>query len=354
MLKGKMLSALPELLKMDDGAPVTDRESWRARRGELLKTVIDMEYGGMPPEPKTLRVEELSITPPGGINCYRIVADGYPFYLRIYKPSLPFRPPYPAVLYGDGCWKYMNDAFIAEVNRRGFALAVFDRLELASDVKDSGRSAGIYALYPEREFGALSAWAWGYLRAMDALERIDLIDDSRVGITGHSRGGKTVLLAGAVDERFAFVNPNNSGAGGCGCYRFHTESDTPGGGGEMRSETLRDLLNNFDFWFGREMQKYADDEASLPFDQHMMKALVAPRVLLQTEALNDIWANAKGTYLTHEAAKAVYRLLGAENNIILRYREGNHRHDLNALCAFLDCMEGKTLADNTPEWVKSI
>ena len=43
-------------------------------------------------------------------------------------------------------------------------------------------------------------------------------DATKLIITGHTRRGKTALLAGAMDERFAMVVPNGSGCGGTGSF----------------------------------------------------------------------------------------------------------------------------------------
>ncbi len=53
----------------------------------------------------------------------------------------------------------------------------------------------------------------------------------------------------------------------------------------------------------------------MPFDQHFLKALVAPRALLSTEGLGDLWSNPSGTWQTYLAAREVCRFLGAEERI---------------------------------------
>jgi endo-1,4-beta-xylanase len=77
----------------------------------------------------------------------------------------------------------------------------------------------------------------------------------------------------------------------------------------------------------------------LPFDQHEVKALIAPRGLLETEALGDTWANPKGSRQTYAAAKEVYTFLGVPEKIGIFYREGGHQHgaaDFNVLLDFAD------------------
>lgn len=92
------------------------------------------------------------------------------------------------------------------------------------------------------------------------------------------RGGKTVL----------------PGAHGCGCYRYQKKE--PGSEGEQASETMEDLFRAVPYWMGPKLRKYIGREETLPHDVHFIKALVALRCFLQTEALGDIWANPWGSF----------------------------------------------------------
>lgn len=67
--------------------------------------------------------------------------------------------------------------------------------------------------------------------------------------------------------------------------------------------------------------RYVSD---LVFDQHALKALVAPRSLVSTEALGDMWANPTGACQTYRAAREVYRFLGAAERIGIWFRDGEH------------------------------
>ena len=340
----QVLGKLPDVFQKPDGSRIMTADEWIAQRRYLLDLIVQTEYGGMPPAPDHVGVELLSQAK-SYCHC-RIHIGGFTFCMRLYLPE--GEGPWPVILTGDGCYRSMNDKVIDEINRRGMIAAIFNRVEFAPDLYNCDRVAGIYPMYPDGTFSAIAAWAWGYHRAMDALCQLDFVDAGRVAITGHSRGGKTVLLAGATDERFAYVNPNNSGAAGCGCYRYHMELDNPVEGEDSRSEELRDLLRVVPYWLGPSMKKYETREGSIPFDQHMLKALIAPRVLLETEGLGDTWSNPKGTWQTHLAAAEVWKFLGAPQNIAARYRPGGHAHDFGAFSALMDIMEKGSLPQADP------
>src|SRR5207244_1529508 len=107
---------------------------------------------------------------------------------------------------------HVSDDTLKQIITRGYALAEFNRLELAPDLP--GRTGLIYDAYPNADFGALAAWSWGYHRCVDFLCTLDYIDKSKIAIVGSSRGGKCALFAGATDTRIALTNANASGAGG--------------------------------------------------------------------------------------------------------------------------------------------
>ena len=327
-----------------DGAPVATVADWHRRRRELHDLVVELEYGGLPPTPAWTGSEELhtasanSAAPGARLISLRVVTGAdhpFAFLLQLLLP--PGDGPFPVVLTGDACWRYATDAIVAAVIRRGFILAQFNRVEIAPDVNNPDRSVGLYRVIPDGTYGALAAWAWGYHRCVDVLTSLPFVDAARIGVVGHSRGGKTALLAGATDERIALTSANNSGCGGAGCY--HWEGP--------KSETLNDIIHAFPYWFGPRLQEFVNRSAELPFDQHFLKALVAPRALLTTEALGDLWANPAGTMQTYLAAKEVYRFLGAEERLGIWYRNGGHEHGFADWCAFLDFMDWQ-LCGRTP------
>ena len=343
MRKDRILGKLPDPFVFADGSRVRSAEDWTRRRREILDGVIETEFGGMPPEPEELRFEALGLKGSRYASTYRIHCgtQAYPFTFcfMTWRPERQGRCP--VILTGDAMYDAnLNDEVIAEARRRGYVVVKFNRLELAPDMYNTDRSSGIYPMWKEKRFSAISAWAWGYHRVVDVLTQLDYVDASQIAVTGHSRGGKTVLLAGATDERIAYVNPNGSGTHGCGCYRFE-QREIPGRFKDDASETLDYMFRSVPCWMGDGLRAYVGREEELPYDMHFIKALVAPRCLLETNGYEDIWANPRGSYLTHLAAREVWRLCVFPERCAAWYRSGGHRHgwrDFNALFDFMDAM----------------
>lgn len=336
------LGTLPDIFTMDNGKKLTVPEDWILRRKEIYKTAVELQYGTMPPEPEFLEVETLFVGKTS--NSYKIITGTksvpVSFRMQLFHPDTDEK--YSVIVDGDMCFPYLTHTdYVSTAIERGIAWAFFDRCELAHDIKHEGRRQGqLYKTYPEYTFGAIGAWAWGYSRCVDALLKLGLVDSDMIVFTGHSRGGKTAMLAGVLDERAAIVNPNDSGAGGCGCYRVHmnalNEKEK-----EKRNETLGDLMDRFDYWFGEGMAEYVGREAELPFDEHFLKAMIAPRVLFDSEAVHDIWANPLGTWQTTVAAKELFEFLGAGNNLYWYYRDGEHAHKVEDVEMLVNLIEHK-------------
>jgi dienelactone hydrolase len=326
---------LPNPFFFASGEPVLTAADWRHRREELLASVVEIQYGGLPPPPATTTCEVLH-------DYERVRSDNarfaslrvttgpeasYSFYMQVCVPAGD--GPFPVVLTGDGCWPYASDEIREKVLAGGKILARFNRVEIAPDANHSDRTSGLYRVYPDGSYGALAAWAWGYHRCVDVLLDLDFVDPARIAVVGHSRGGKTALLAGATDERIAVTAANNSGCAGAGCYRRYGPD----------AEMLADCIKNFPYWYGPRLARYVGREEDLPFDQHMLLALIAPRALFCAEGLSDFWSNPTGAWQSLCAAREIYRFLGADEKIGSWYREGGHGHGAEDWAAFLDFMD---------------
>jgi pimeloyl-ACP methyl ester carboxylesterase len=326
---------LPDPFLFPDGSRVKDKADWQRRREQIKQMVLAYEYGHPAPDPGNVKVaqEVWSIRGDvaGSVERVFVLTMGPEGKISISVALTlpPGKGPFPVIVKGDLCWGRVKPEIVADIVKRGYALAEFDRTQIAPD--DKTRDKGVLAAYPDSDEGDLAAWAWGFSRVVDYLLTQDNIDKDKIIVTGHSRGGKAALLAGALDERVALTVPNGSGAGGAGCFRVQPP----------KTEDLQKIATRFPNWFGPRFHEFIDHVDQLPFDQHEVRALVAPRALLTTDGLGDIWANGPGTQATYLASKEVYTFLGVPDKIGIHYREGKHDQladDFTALLDFADHM----------------
>jgi endo-1,4-beta-xylanase len=115
-----------------------------------------------------------------------------------------------------------------------------------------------------------------------------------------------------------------------------------------KCERIENITGFAPYWFTPRLREFVGQPERLPFDQHSVMALVAPRALLITSATEDDWCNPRGTQTSYEAARTVYDFLGVPEKIGIHYRPGGHdqnAEDWTALLDFADQQfEGKEVA----------
>jgi len=343
-------TALPDPLVKVAGSRVASREDWfRHRRPELKEMFAHYMYGPIPPKPAqmkatvtgqhhdflggkaTLRLVTLDAAPkePNAprIDLMLVVPNQRPGPVPVFL-ALNFwgnqaispdpRIPLTRGWLRNNCRGCTNNAAtdaargtqsqdwpLAEIVSRGYALATFCNADLDADRPDA--SLGLYAWLagndPDRNNptnrGPIAAWAWGFHRCVDYLVTDRDIDARRIATLGHSRNGKTALLAAAFDERIAMAFPHQAGCGGSAPSRGKT------------GESVKAINDRFPHWFNAEFKTFNDNPERLPFDQNALVALCAPRPVLFSAAEGDQWANPAGQFEVLKAADPVYRFLGS-------------------------------------------
>jgi hypothetical protein len=300
---------------------VRTREDWARRRVEILDLFREHVYGRSPGRPDALRfdtVEDLPRAMDGLATLKRIALISrqagreHRFELTLFLPNAR-REPAPVFLLlnnrpasnTDPTRKERSEFWPAEaLIARGYGIAALQNNEIAPDDRTRFREGAIRlfegetTVRPGSAWGALAAWAWGAARAMDYFVTDSRVDATRVAVVGHSRGGKAALWAGAEDDRFALVVSNDSGEGGAALTRRNY------------GETLARITGSFPHWFADNYRQFAGREETLPVDQHMLLALVAPRALYVASADEDLWADPRGEFLSQVHASPVYALFG--------------------------------------------
>jgi len=352
----------PDPLIMMDGTAVKSKKAWEEKRRPELKALFQhYMYGAIPPKPAQVEFKVMATLKDflGGKATLKLVAitfgspDAPRIDLMVVTPN-ESRKPAPAFLAMNFCgnhaitedprvplahgWLYNSckgctnnaateaarggqakDWPLDEIIAHGFAFASFCSSDVDSDRADV--SDGVYAWLakqrtgsaansPTHDRGSIAAWAWGYHRCVDYLQTDSAIDAKRIAAVGHSRNGKTALLAAAFDERIALAIPCQAGSGGTGPSRVSPKMAAPQSNGRPTAETVAVINKSFPHWFNGEFKKFNEQPEKLPFDQHSLIALCAPRPVLLSNATEDQWANPSGQFELLQAAEPAYRLAG--------------------------------------------
>jgi hypothetical protein len=148
----------------------------------------------------------------------------------------------------------------------------------------------------ESRTGALAIWA--SLSAWLAEELKTSTSTESVITYGHSRYGKTALIAAAMNNKIDGVIAHQSGTGGASILRDGT------------GESVAQIMENYPHWFSPNFANYADREETLPVDAHMLLALIAPRPVMLGNARRDVWSDPEGSFYAAKAATPAWQDFG--------------------------------------------
>jgi hypothetical protein len=151
---------LPDPFQFESGRRVKTLADWRERRRELTELVVGIEYGGLPPSPsgvtgEPLHTHKVARFGDAVYTQYRLLNnDDLSFHFRLDVLVPPGQGPFPVVLTGDGCYRFVTDDITLDILRRGFILAQFSRTAIVPDVYSSERTAALYRVYPDHQIAA--------------------------------------------------------------------------------------------------------------------------------------------------------------------------------------------------------
>ena len=287
-----MPSGIPELAGLD--------------KKDIIDTLLKEEYGYLPSRPYSVTAETEKVDKrfcAGKAIFKKIIltchADWGEYSFPVYYSAPTGKQNIPCFIhvnFTDGIPdKYQPTE---EIIDSGFATLTFYYNDVTKDNADfTDGLAGV--VYPDGKRGSdacgkIGLWAWAAMAVMDFAQTLDELDKSKVSVIGHSRLGKTALLAGALDERFFCAFSNDSGCSGAALSRENT------------GETIKAITKTFPFWFCENYYKYADNEDALPFDQQWLIAANVPHRVYVASAAGDLWACPKNEYLTCVLASEYY------------------------------------------------
>ncbi len=309
------IKELPNPFVGMNGKPIKSEADWACRRAEIGAQAQAYELGVKPAAPDSVSAEIQ------GDNLVIKVSDkgkAISFTAKIIYPKTG-KAPYPAVIGIGGSW--INNEKLA---RQGIAVIQFPNNDIAEQLSGSSRGKGkFFELYgTDHSAGALIAWAWGVSRLIDGLERLPAsqINADRLGVTGCSRNGKGALVAGAFDERIKLTIPQESGSGGSASWRV---SDDQKAGGQ-NVQTLAQIVTE-NVWFTEDFKRFGQSANRLPFDQHSLMGMVAPRGLLVIENTSMEWLGNRSAYTSALAAREIWRAHGVEQDFGFS-QLGEHNH----------------------------
>ena len=182
----------------------------------------------------------------------------------------------------------------------GIAYASFYGSDFVPDSREQGPAVMAALGGPIQPTSTLMAWAYGFTAAIDALQAETPIDPDGIAVMGHSRFGKSALIAGVWDRRIDAVIAHQSGFAGASLSRSKT------------GEGLARMAKTYPHWLSQDIQPWLGHLDELPVDQHELLALLAPTPVLLGNGRRDVWSDPNSSFRAALAASAMYEAAGQE------------------------------------------
>lgn len=326
------------LLKFYDGTPVKTAADWKRRRAEIRKKWHEM----MGPWPKLIakpKIEYIAKERKQGYVQHTVKVklapgwDPWTSYLLIPDGKGPFPAAVTVYYYPEGPLQHKKSGYARDLAERGFVVLAIGRADydwikkhwasMAKKMPDHQK--GTHCHWPDREnpqLAPLSFMAYAAANAYNALVTLKAVDPKRVGVVGHSYGGKWAMFAACLYEKFAcgvwsdsgvtIFNPTHGGA------NYHTQNYL---GVKLKST-------------GKSAYQQIKEGGH---DLHELQALMAPRPFLVSGCQNVTDQPVRWKALNHVVA--VNKLLNCENRVAMTNDRPEHhstRKALKQVLAFFD------------------
>ncbi len=188
---------------------------------------------------------------------------------------------------------------------------------------------------------ALMAWGFGFHAAAGIFAEDSRIQADAIAAMGHSRYGKSALIANGWSDHIAAAIAHQSGFGGGSSSRSKT------------GETLVRMAKSYPHWLRPGLGEDLENGLDLTLDQHFLLALSAPKPIFLGNGRRDVWSDPNSSFVLAQAADEVYEAAGSNGlgdetgmrdfdpaaDISYWLRVGGHSvvsEDIDAFTAFMD------------------
>ena len=182
----------------------------------------------------------------------------------------------------------------------GLAYASFPGWSFVPDSKGDAEAV-MASLQPgPAPTSALMAWAYAYHAAAEVFSGDPRIDATAIAAIGHSRYGKSSLIAAGWSDQIAAAVAHQSGFGGGSSSRSET------------GETLARMARSYPHWLRPGLADDLEGGLKLTLDQHFLLALSAPKPIFLGNGRRDVWSDPNSSFLLAQAADRIYEASGVE------------------------------------------
>ncbi len=295
----------------DEGAlrPVRTPTEWKKRRMHILLGMQEV-MGPLPPISRkvapNLKVLEVHETPKFTRKKITFASEKdcrVPAYLFLPKgvrakvpavlcphPTSPIGKGRPAGI--GGPYSRMYALHLAE---RGYVTLAPDYVRFAEYKWDP---------YAHGYVSATMKGIWDHMRCVDLLCSLPEVDPERIAALGHSLGGHNSMFVAVFDPRIKAI------VSSCGFNAFQYYK-----GGDLSGWSHKGYMPKIPSYGGWQ---------NMPFDFHGVVAALAPRPFFVNAPLHDANFDVRGVKEAVNAAREVYRLLGAPDAITVVHPDCEH------------------------------